>query len=280
MIVGAARIKDLIRNKTCGDGAKSQMLLRHFAMERFLERLSVSSYCNDFIIKGGMLMSSLIGVDERMTRDIDTTMRKHSLTLKTMGKIMGEVAALDLGDGFSFVLGKAAEIMQDAKYGGIRIPIEAHIEKTKVPFKIDISTGDALTPSDIKYEYKLMFEDRFITLSSYNVETVLAEKLEAILSLSLQNTRMRDFYDVCMLVNVKDIDYALLKEALEATMRTRKSSMSVKNAQNVIDVLFGSSDMPNHWKRYQATNAYAENLSWEDALNSLWDVFQKMQLSN
>lgn len=196
MITGARRIKDLIRNRAKGDSAKAQMLLRHFAMERLLERLSVSPYKSDFILKGGMLLSSIVGIEERMTRDIDATMRSRDMSPENVARIINEISSIDIGDGFTFELGEATEIMEDSEYGGVRIPVTASIERTKTTFKIDVSTGDAITPDAIEYVYRLMFEDRSISLHSYNDETFLGERLETILSLATQNTRMRDFYDI------------------------------------------------------------------------------------
>lgn len=270
MITGARRIKDLIRNRTRGDSAKSQMLLRHYTMERFLERLSISNYSNDFIVKGGILVSSLIGVDERTTRDIDATMRGHDMNLNNIARILSEVAAIDIGDGFVFELGDPQEIMENSEYGGVRIAVIASIENTKTNFKIDISTGDALTPDAIEYEYKLLLEDRSIALRSYNTETLLAEKLETILSLALQTTRMRDFYDVYMLAESgHNINYVLLGDALGATMATRKSSVSLDRSDEVIDLLERSKMMKEHWSRYQAANPYADSISWLQVLMSL-----------
>ena len=270
MITGARRIKDLIRNHVKGDSAKSQMLLRHYAMERLLERLSVSDYSNDFIIKGGVLVASLIGVDERTTRDIDATMRGHNMNLDNVARIFNEVASIDIGDGFTFELGEPQEIMEDSEYGGVRVAVNASVEKTKTTFKIDISTGDALTPDAIEYEYKLLFEDRSIALRSYNIETALAEKLDTILSLALQTTRMRDFYDIYALTESgRDIDYALLGDAFDATMAVRKSTVSLNRSDEVINLLEGSKMMEGHWSRYQAANPFAASISWLEVLASL-----------
>ena len=270
MITGARRIKDLIRNHAKGDGAKSQMLLRHYAMERLLERLSVSDYRDDFVIKGGMLVASLIGVDERSTRDIDATMRGHDMSLDNVSRILAEVASIDIEDGFTFELGEPQKIMEDSEYGGMRIGVSASIEKTKTAFKIDISTGDAITPDAIEYEYKLLFEDRSVALRSYNTETALAEKLETILSLATQTTRMRDFYDIYALMESgRNIDFRLLGDALDATMAVRASTASLDRSDEIIVLLEGSEMMEGHWSRYQAANAFAESVSWQDALASL-----------
>lgn len=270
MIAGARRVKDLIRNRAEGDSAKSQMLLRHYAMERFLERLSVSDYSGDFIIKGGMLVSSLIGVNERTTRDIDATMRGHDMSLDGVSRILNEIAAIDIGDGFIFELGEPQNIMEDSEYGGVRVNVSASIEKTKTTFKIDISTGDAITPDAIEYEYKLLFEERSIALKSYNTETALAEKLETILSLALQTTRMRDFYDIYALMETgRDIDFALLGDALDATMAVRESTVALDRSDEVIGLLEESAMMEGNWSRYQAANSFAESVSWQDTLASL-----------
>ena len=270
MITGARRIKDLIRNRAKGDGATAQMLLRHYTMERLLERLSVSDYRGDFVIKGDMLVASLIGVDERSTRDIDATMRGHDMSLDNVSRILAEVASIDIGDGFTFELGEPQEIMEDSEYGGVRVNVSASIEKTKTTFKIDISTGDAITPDAIEYDYKLLFEDRSIPLRSYNTETALAEKLETILSLALQTTRMRDFYDIYALTESgRDIDFALLRDALDATMEVRESTVPLDRSDEMIDLLAQSEMMEGHWSRYQAANAFAESVSWQDALASL-----------
>lgn len=277
MILGARRIKALIRNRANGNSGKAQMLLRHYAMERLLERLSVSRYASDFVIKGGILVSSLIGIEERMTRDIDATVKGLELTGENVCKIFNEITCLDIGDGFTFEFGVPSRIMEDADYEGIRIPVCAMIEKTKTTFKIDISTGDAITPHDIKQSYELMFEDRSIELRAYNIETVLAEKIETILTLSAQTTRMRDFYDVYMLANFSEvIDYDLLRVALRATMETRNSQFSLADVGVIIDTLAQSSEMPKLWDRYVNNNSFVKGITWEDLIDELRSVLEKI----
>lgn len=277
MIIGARRIKDLIRNQAKGDSSKSQMLFRHFAMERFLERLSVSEYRDDFVIKGGILISSLIGINERTTRDIDATMRRHAMNRSNVAQIIGEITHIELGDGYSFELGEPVDIMEDSEYGGVRIPVKAIIERSKIDFKIDISTGDAITPQAIEYRYKLMFEDRAIPLRSYNVETALAEKLETILSLADQSTRMRDFYDIWVLVeSERKIDYELLRSALEATMMVRKGEVFIETGNQAVDVLEKSTIMREQWNRYQIASPFSSSIGWDDTLRVLRMILNKI----
>lgn len=278
MITGSRRIKDLIKNRAGGDAAKAQMLLRHYAMERLLERLSVSDYSDNFVIKGGMLVSSLIGVDERTTRDIDATMRGHDMTKENVSRILGEVAAIDIGDGFAFELGDPQEIMEDSEYGGVRVNVGASVERTRTAFKIDVSTGDAITPDAIEYEYRLLFEDRSIALRSYNTETALAEKLETILTLALQTTRMRDFYDVYAIAESgREIDFALLGDALDATMAVRGSTVPLERSDEVVGMLVDSEMMERHWSRYQAANPFASPVSWHEAIESLRMTFDSIK---
>lgn len=277
MITGARRIKDLIRNRAKGDSAKAQMLLRHFAMERLLERLSVSPYKSDFILKGGMLLSSIVGIEERMTRNIDATMRSRDMSPENVARIINEISSIDIGDGFTFELGEATEIMEDSEYGGVRIPVTASIERTKTTFKIDVSTGDAITPDAIEYVYRLMFEDRSISLHSYNDETFLGEKLETILSLATQNTRMRDFYDIWALrTSGREIDYALLNCALEATRAVRKSTTTIGEFKQIFALLQESTEMADAWRRYQLSNPFAESINWQDALAALNAIMTDM----
>jgi len=197
-------------------------------------------------------------------------MRGHDMSLDNVSRILAEVASIDIGDGFTFELGEPQEIMEDSEYGGVRVNVSASIEKTKTAFKIDISTGDAITPDAIEYDYKLLFEDRSIPLRSYNTETALAEKLETVLSLATQTTRMRDFYDIYALMESgRNIDFRLLGDALDATMAVRASTASLDRSDEIIVLLEGSEMMEGHWSRYQAANSFAESVSWQDTLASL-----------
>ncbi|MBQ6505489.1 MAG: nucleotidyl transferase AbiEii/AbiGii toxin family protein [Flexilinea sp.] len=187
------QIKALIRNKAAGDSDKAQILLRIYMMERFLERVSVSKYKNNFILKGGMLVSSLVGVDLRTTMDIDTTVRALPLTQNEMRKILDEIMTIDLQDGVRFEIQKVIDIMEGHEYEGVRFFVKGYLDRMWQTIKIDISTGDSITPAAIEYNLQLLLEKRDIELWAYNIETLLAEKLETIMSRAEGNTRMRDF---------------------------------------------------------------------------------------
>lgn len=270
MIKGARRVKDLIRNKAEGDSSRPQALLRHYAMERFLERLANSPYRDNFVLKGGMLMSSLVGVDQRSTMDIDATVKGLTLDTGNALKVVEEIAVVELDDGMEFQVGGAGEIMEDSEYGGVRIALTARMEKTRIPLKIDISTGDAITPAEVMHKYCLMFEDRDIGIWAYPVETVLAEKIETALARGTLNTRMRDFYDVYML---RELDEGLkpsnLRAALDATIEKRGSGVSASSYAQTLAEVEGSTTMAERWRSYGLSNSYASSIAWTDAVGSI-----------
>ena len=196
MIHTSTQLKALVRNKSHGDNAKAMTLIRNFVMERFLERMSLSKYSSNLILKGGLLIASMVGLDNRSTMDIDTTIRNYNLSAEDAEKMIEDIIAVPLNDGTRFAVKSVESIMNEAEYPGIRFKLEAALDTMKTPLKIDISTDDVITPREVNYEYKLMFEERSIPLLAYNLETVLAEKMETIISRGTLNTRMRDYYDI------------------------------------------------------------------------------------
>lgn len=205
-------------------------------MERSIERVSVSKYNSHFILKGGMLVSSLIGIDTRATMDIDTTIRAYPLNLNDATTMIDEIKDIDLDDNIRFTISSAADIMEEHEYSGIRFVLEGWFDNLKQSIKIDISTGDAITPSAVSYSYNLMFEERAISLYTYNIETLLAEKLETIMSRSIANTRMRDFYDVHMIFNQhkSEIKKENLIMAFKATCKKRSTESYIKDIKEIL----------------------------------------------
>lgn len=200
MIRTSKQLKDKVRNLSHSDTKIAQGLIRIFIMERFLERVSVSRYHTQFILKGGMLVASFIGVDLRSTMDVDATVKALSLTENDAKRIIQEIIDMPMEDGINFEIVSCKEIMSDFEYPGVRMMIEARLDRLRQQFKIDISTDDVITPSAIEYDYKLLFEDRTIRVMTYNLETVLSEKLQTVLQRDVVNTRMRDFYDLFYLL--------------------------------------------------------------------------------
>lgn len=271
MIKTSRQLKDKIRNMANGSRMNAQTLIRNYVMERFLERISVSNYHDNFILKGGMLVASLVGLNTRATMDIDTTIRSISLTIDEAVPIINEIAAIELNDNIKFKVTKVSDIMEEHEYPGIRFVIEAIMDNMRQPIKLDISTGDAITPSAIVYSYKLMFEDRSISLYTYNIETLLAEKLETIMSRGETNTRMRDFYDIHAIFenNNIQINNDDLKAAFAATCRKRDTYDMINDIDNVFSELQNSEIMESMWMNYMLKNQYVGNLSWNDVLNTI-----------
>lgn len=269
MIKTSKQLKDLIRNQARSDSGKSQMLLRVYAMERFLERVSLSEYRNKFILKGGMLIASMVGLDRRATLDIDTTIKCLPLDPESAIQLVAEIISISLSDSMRFEIKGAETIMDDAEYNGVRVSMNAYMESMRIPMKIDISTGDEITPSEIRYSYKLMFEDRRINLWAYNIETVLAEKLETILSRGTLNTRLRDFYDLHILQNSGlSVDYQILRTALRNTARRRGSAPLISSYQQTLADIYESQTMRDLWSNYQKKNTYAADLEWKTVVRS------------
>jgi len=270
MIKSAMQLKALIRNEAQNDSGKAQLLLRNYAMERFLERISQSKYRGNFILKGGMLISALVGVNNRATQDIDTTIQNFSLDEPTTRKIIAEIAAIPLGDNMSFEIKDVSNIMDEAEYSGLRVSMNAYLEKTRIPLKVDISTGDAITPRAIEYPFKLMFEQRSIPLMTYSLETVLAEKIETIISRASLNTRMRDFYDIYVLQQGETpFEIEMLKSAVKATSAKRGSAGRIQRYQEALTEIESSKVMAKQWETYRNKNSYAKGLAWRTVLESV-----------
>jgi len=270
MIKSAMQLKALIRNEAQNDSGKAQLLLRNYAMERFLERISQSKYRGNFILKGGMLISALVGVNNRATQDIDTTIQNFSLDEPTTRKIIAEIAAIPLGDNMSFEIKDVSNIMDEAEYSGLRVSMNAYLEKTRIPLKVDISTGDAITPRAIEYPFKLMFEQRSIPLMTYSLETVLAEKIETIISRASLNTRMRDFYDIYVLQQGENpFEIEMLKSAVKATSAKRGSAGRIQRYQEALTEIESSKVMAKQWETYRNKNSYAKGLAWSTVLESV-----------
>lgn len=278
MIHTATQLKAIVKNRANGDSNKSLVLIRKFIMERFLERLSLSKYKDKFIIKGGILVSSMVGIDNRDTMDIDTTIRGFDLNEETLKKILMEIADISMDDGITFKITKVSEIMDDFEYPGIRVMMVAMLDKTRTPLKLDISTNDVITPSEIEYKYPLTFEDRSIELLSYNLETVLAEKLETIMSRGTANTRMRDFYDVTILTSgvYREPDYMLLKSALIATTDKRGTTALLDRRIEIITQIENDTDIQKYWIEYQDSYDYATMFSLTDVIAAINNLFEKI----
>ena len=272
MIHSSKQLKDLIRNLSKEVGIEAHVLIRKYMMERFLERVSSSKYNGSFILKGGMLVAAFVGVEARATMDIDTTIKGIPVTMVDMERTITEISNIDLEDNVKFRIKKVSEIMDEAEYSGIRFSMDALLDGAVIPLKIDISTGDVITPREIAYSYKLMFEDRTIPIMTYPIETVLAEKLETVISRSITNTRMRDFYDIHILLKSQNINADILALALERTAKKRGNFNLLENAESVLKVVKSDEDMKRLWDIYQKKFKYAGEYTWDEVIHSVREL--------
>lgn len=279
MIHTSRQLKALIRNRSNGDSAKAQIIIRNYIMERLLERISLSKYRNQFILKGGMLISALVGLENRATMDIDTTVRSLPLTVDEVKYILSEIMAIEVEDGVTFSIKKVSEIMDEAEYPGVRAMLEAKLDTMRTPLKIDISTGDVITPREIELEYKLMFEDRTISIYAYNIETVLAEKIETVISRGTANTRIRDFYDLFILQQEKtvSIDYGKLRMAIDATCRKRDSLTVIQRGTAILNQVHDDTNMRELWSNYQKKFDYVAGCSWDEVMVSIINLYEQQK---
>ncbi len=278
MITTARQLKDLIRNLSKKKSADAQILMRNYMMERFLERISLSEYKDKFILKGGMLVAAMVGLDARATMDLDATIKGANVSLTDVETIISNIIAIPIDDGVSFCIKRISEIMEEADYPGVRVSMETKFDGVITPLKIDISTGDVITPKEIRYRFNLMLEDRTIEVWAYNLETVLAEKLETVISRNVTNTRMRDFYDIYILQKLygEQLRKEVLWNALVATARKRGTLQQVESGdtKEVFDEVETSSVMENLWKTYQKNYYYAANISWQMVMQSIRFLYE------
>lgn len=278
MYLTPAQIKGRIKNVAKQNGSDPITLLRIYMMERFLERITYSKYKDDFIVKGGILVTSMIGISMRSTMDIDTTIRNFDLTKEETTRIINEIKDISLDDHIEFILNDVSEIMDNMEYPGIRIHMNSKLENLIVPIKIDISTGDVITPREVRYEYPLLLEDKSIQLWSYNLETILAEKIQTILSRGLLNTRMRDFYDITTLFNrYKDsINYNDLSLAFDKTCRKRETLSLLEQYEEILCSISEDSTLLNLWKNYCRKYKYASHIEFSTNLEIIKQLMSKM----
>lgn len=276
MIKTARQLKDLIRNLSREKSADAQLLMRNYMMERFLERISLSEYRDKFILKGGMLVAAMVGLDARSTMDLDATVKGANVNVEDIENLISAIVSVPIDDGVKFQLKSISEIMDEAEYPGIRVSMTTTFDGVVTPLKIDISTGDAITPREVRYSFKLMLEDRSIDIWAYNLETVLAEKLETIITRTTTNTRMRDFYDLHILSQLhgQSIIPADLRAALIATARKRGTEKYLADAPAAFDEVEADPNMEKLWRAYQKKFSYAADLSWHTVMESIRSLYE------
>ena len=265
------QIKGRIKSVAKQNNADARTLMRIYMMERFLERLAQSEYRDNFIIKGGILVTAMIGVAHRSTMDIDTSMKNLNLSAEDALRVVNQVKDIDLDDGVSFEVKDVSNIMDEMEYPGIRVTMNANVGRLITPLKIDISTGDVITPRAIEFNYDLLLEDRSISLWSYNLETILAEKLQTVFARGILNTRMRDFYDIRMLLDTYEdkVNKAVLKDAFAATCKKRGTDHLQEQAEEIIKIIEADEQLQVLWRAYQKKYSYAAEIDYASVISGV-----------
>lgn len=255
-------------------------VLQRYMFERILERISVSEYRNNFILKGGLLLSAMFGVDNRTTKDMDTIIVGIDVSKEKMIKTLNQILSINLNDGVKFDVIDITDIREEDEYGGNKYHIVGRKENLKVNLEIDVSTGDKVTPKELKYKFPLLFEDKTILINSYNIPTILSEKIETILRRGVFNSRMKDFYDVYYFLNNlnNEIDMNILKEALENTFTKRDSFKYLNDYDKIIISIKSSEKIKKVWKTYSNKYKYANNISIEKILDMLLELMNDLNV--
>lgn len=271
MIKNAKSLKDQAKNIAKENNISIQQVLQNYMFERILERLSKSKYKGNFIIKGGLLLSSIMGINLRTTMDIDTNVTGINLEKEELLKILSEILNIDIGDNVSFIIEKIEDIKQEEYYGGYKFKVTGMYENIKIKFHIDISTGDVITPRAIEYKYKKLFDNSYIDILSYNQETIIAEKLQSILERKITNSRMKDYYDLYFFVNYRwdSIDKEILSEAIIRTFSVRNSITELRNIRETIQTLENNPFLNRLWLDYSQKHEYSKNVSFNDTIKAI-----------
>lgn len=275
----AMQLKAILKNMAKQKNISAQLVLQNYMLERLLERVSVSKYRNNFILKGGFLIAAMVGLDTRATMDMDATLKGYPVNEETVRKMFEEICAIELNDDVTFAFRQIGEIREGDEYTGFRVALTANYPPLAVPLKLDITTGDKITPREIEYSFKLLLEDRSISILAYNLETILAEKLETVISRSDQNTRPRDYYDIYVLTKLQahNIDLPSLKEALAATCGKRGSAEIVKGYIAIMERVKSSAVMQEQWVKYQQEFDYASDIPFDDTCDTVVRIMKSLE---
>ena len=277
-MINIESIKGKIRSLAQKNNLSSQEVLQIYFFERFLDRLFKSQYKKNFVIKGGLLISSLIGIENRTTMDMDTTIKGIALQEERIKEIVEEIININVDDGIKFEFKSLNYIREDDEYENFRVSLVAKVGKTKNPMKLDLTTGDAITPREIEYSYPCIFSKEAIKIMAYPLETVLAEKYETIIRRNITTTRMRDFYDLYTLYKLKkeEIDYGILKEAIKRTSSKRQSQEIMADYEEIIEDIRRDSYLKTLWEVYINENKYIGDLNFDKVIDAVNIITSKI----
>ena len=271
MIKNAKSLMDKARNLAIKNNISANEVLQNYMFERILERLSISKYKYNFILKGGLLLSSIMGIDTRTTMDMDTCIKGITLTDEKLYLILKEILDIDINDNIKFEIKNSKPIRETDDYGGLKYNLVAIFENIRVNLSIDIATGDLITPREIEYNYKTIFDDRNLKIMTYNIETILAEKYQAIISRSTVNGRMKDYYDIYYLTKKQKYEMETLKLAIKNTFLKRQTDLN--SVEKILSNIKESDFLKNLWKMYSQKHTYAHDIKFEEIIEQLYFIF-------
>ena len=265
------QLKAFIKKKAAEKHISAQLVMQNYMLERLLERISLSKYKNNFILKGGFLISAIVGLDTRTTMDLDTTIKGFTLTHEAIHSIFQEICTIEIEDDVQFEIAGVSDIREGDDYPGIRVALKANYPPISVPLTVDVTTGDMITPREVEYTFSLLFDNRSISIFAYNLETVLAEKIETVLSRNIANTRPRDYYDVHILYVLRgaECDKDTLRRALEQTTQKRGSGRIMEQYPEIMKEIRGSDQLRKLWNKYTREYEYAKDISFDDTCNTI-----------
>lgn len=279
MITNVQSFKSKVKNLAKAAGLSHTQIIQNFMFEKFLDRLSISAYKENFIIKGGCLLSSIMGLQLRTTMDIDANITGIAFTLDKITDIITEIISINIEDKILFKILKIEEIKEEQEYDGYRFTLNSKFENISVNFHLDISTGDIITPRAIEYSYKKILEDETISLLTYNKEKIIAEKLQSILDKKIGNSRMKDFYDLYHFVNFRwsEINLSHLTAAVLTTFAHRNTLDDLHNAKNIIHSLENDVSLNKLWNNYQIHFHYASDVSFSDCISAIIKIEESIK---
>ena len=271
-MINEMSLKAKINNYARKNKIMPQVVMQNYMFERFLDRLSHSNYKDNFVIKGGILIAAIVGLDTRSTMDLDTTIERLSIEEENIQRIINEISQIELNDNVIFDVKSLESIRKNDVYGGLSVRIDAKYGTIITNLSIDISTGDIITPHAVEYEFDCIFEDTSIKVKGYNIETVLAEKIETIISRGVLNTRPRDFYDIYILTNTQRYDTMIFNEALLETAKHRDTNLLLNEAVSILAEIKLSDTLKNNWMKYQRQFQYARDISFEETVIAIMEL--------
>lgn len=274
------QLKGQIRSFASKRDLQPQEVLQMFLLERILERLSKSSYRDNFILKGGLLISSMIGISERTTMDMDTTVTGINMEKDEIEKVIREILLIDVNDEIMFEFEKLEPIREDDDYNNFRAYFTARYGKIANKMKIDITTGDEITPAAIKYAYKTILDDDAIDVMAYTTETIVAEKYETIIRRNIGTSRARDFYDLYMFYNLYEetIDFDVLRIAVKRTATKRASLQTMSEWKEIVADMSEDAALKDLWQNYCDNNSYAVGISYDAVMEVVLRIAEYLEL--